>query len=76
MTDPVLFLATVSLAAVHLDILYGRYQSTQILIQKGQTIGVINERIRSGTGAVSDATIAAIAMVAVMEVRLHHYSFP
>ena len=67
MTDPVLFLATLNFAAVSLDILHGRRNSPRTLVQKGETMHLINLRLNSAKIA-SDTTIAAVLMLAAVEV--------
>ena len=68
LTDPVLFLATLNFAAVHLDILYGRYSSPITLFHKGETIRQINARLQDPSKALTNTTIGAVAMLAAMEV--------
>ena len=67
MTDPVLFLATLNFAAVHLDVMHGRRNSPRTLVQKGETMHLINLRLNSAKIA-SDTTIAAVLMLAAVEV--------
>lgn len=71
MTDPVLFLATLNFAAVHLDLLRGTQNNHKTLIHKGETIRRINARLQSSTETVSNTTIGAVAMLAAMEVMLY-----
>lgn len=68
MTDPVIFLATLNFAAVHLDILQGQYTSPKTLMNKGETIRLINAKLQSSTEALTDTTIGAVVMLAGMEV--------
>lgn len=68
MTDPILFIATLSFAAVHLDILRGKYNSPHTLTHKIETIRLINFRLQNSTEALSNETIGSVAMLAAMEV--------
>ena len=68
MTDPVLFLATLNFAAVHLDLLRGTQSNHKTLVHKGETIRRINDRLQSSTETISNTTIGAVAMLAAMEV--------
>ena len=67
-TDPVLFLATLTMAASHLDVVHGRRKNPRTLAQKGEIIHLINLRLKS-TETVSDSTIGAVLMLASAEVR-------
>ena len=67
-TDPVLFLATLTMAASHLDIVHGRRKNPRTLAQKGEIIRLINLRLNSAE-IVSDSTIGAVLMLASAEVR-------
>ena len=66
-TDPVLFLATLTMAASHLDAVHGRRKNPRTLAQKGEVIRLINLRLNSGE-TVSDTTIGAVLMLASAEV--------
>ena len=68
MADPVLFLATLSFAAVHLDVLRGQDISPGTLFYKGETIRMINQRLASPTHTLTNTTIGAVAMLAAVEV--------
>ena len=68
MTDPALFMATVNFAAVHLDILRGKYSSTHTLTHKIETIRLINAKLQNSTEALSNETIGSVVMLAAMEV--------
>ena len=67
-TDPVLFLATLTMAASHLDVVHGRRKNPRTLAQKGEVIRLINLRLSSAE-TVSDSTIGAVLMLASTEVR-------
>ena len=67
--DPVLFQATTSFAAVHLDILEGHQSRPRALAQKCETIDMVNRRLQSPEDAITDSTIGAVAMLAAMEVK-------
>ena len=66
-TDPALFLATLNFAAVHLDVMHGRRSNPRTLVQKGEAMHLINLRLNSAE-TVSDTTIGAVLMLAVVEV--------
>ena len=66
-TDPVLFLATLNLAASDLDAVHGRRGNPRTLVQKGETIRLINLRLNSAE-TVSDSTIGAVLMLTSVEV--------
>ena len=68
MTDPLLFLATTNFAAAHLDLVRGRECSPRTIVQKGETIRLINLRLQDSATTLSDTTIATVAMLAAMEV--------
>lgn len=68
MTDPVLFRATTSFAAVHLDLLQGRRNQTMTLMKKAETISMINTKLRCPGDSTANSTIGAVAMLAAMEV--------
>ena len=67
-TDPVLFLATLTMAASNLDVVHGRPKNPKTLAQKGEVIRLINRRLNSAE-TVSDSTIGAVLMLASAEVR-------
>lgn len=66
--DPLLFLATLNSAAAHIDIVHGRLSNPKTKAQKWETNRLINLRLQDSAGVVSDSTIGAVAMLAVMEV--------
>ena len=68
MTDPVLFQATTTYAAAHLDMLHGRQNQARTLVRKVQTISMINEQLQCDKTALSNSNIGAIAMLASLEV--------
>lgn len=65
MQDETLFLATLSFAAVHLDIAAKRYTGLRALSYKGQASQTVNERLRSSGTKISNSTIGAVAMLSV-----------
>ena len=76
--DSTLFIATLTFAEVHLEILSGNYKSQRALLHKGDSIKAINARLGDREQALSNETIGAVAMLAAMEVchknRLLNYS--
>ena len=68
MQDPLLFLATVNFAAVHHDAILGNFNSQTTLVRKAEIIRLIKARLQSPTGAVTNTTIGAAAMLAASEV--------
>ena len=70
MTDPVLFQATMTYAAVHMNLLQGRNKQSTALLKKNKTMNMINERFKSMETAIGNSTIGAVAMLAAAEVSL------
>ena len=70
MADPVLFLATLNVAAIHLDIVQGRYSNPITLAHKVEAISLINSRLKEPNEALTNETIASVVMLAAMEVIL------
>lgn len=68
MTDPLLFQATTNYAAVHLDLLQGRFNHPKTLMKKAETISMINRKIQCPEEATTNSLIGSIAMMAAMEV--------
>ena len=68
MADPVLFMATLNVAATHLDICHGRHSSPMTMARKGETIRLVNERLQHPTQVLVNETIRCIVMLAAMEV--------
>ena len=68
MADPVLFLATLNVSAIHLDILQGQYSNPITLAHKGETIRLINARLGDPVESLTNETIASVVMLAAMEV--------
>lgn len=68
--DPALYLCTLTFAVGYLDMLGFNHQYCKRLSYKGQTINAVNTRLRSSEGKISNATIGAVAMLAITEVRL------
>jgi len=68
MADPVLFMATLNVAATHLDICHGRHSGPMTIAPKGETIRLVNERLQHPTQALVNETIGCIVILAAMEV--------
>ena len=68
--DPALYLCTLTFAVGYLDMLGFNHQYSKRLSYKGQTINAVNTRLRSSENEISNATIGAVAMLAITEVRL------
>ena len=66
--DSTLFLATLTFAGTHLEILSGNYKSPKTLIHKGLSIQAVNAKLGDREHALSNETIGAVAMLAAMEV--------
>lgn len=66
--DPTLFIATLTFAVAHLEILSGKYKSPRTLCHKGKSIKAVNAKLRHREHALSNETIGAVAMLAAMEV--------
>lgn len=66
--DSTLFMATVTLAVAHLEILSGNYESPRTLLHKGDSIKAVNAKLGDCEHALSNETIGAVAMLAAMEV--------
>lgn len=66
--DTTLFLATLTFAEVHLDIILGKYKSQRALLHKCDSIKAVNARLGDLEYALSDETIGAVAMLAAIEV--------
>ena len=66
--DPLLFLATLTYAAAHLDLMYGRESNPRTIAQQIETIRLINLRLQDPAESVSNTTIGAVAMLAATEV--------
>lgn len=66
--DYTLFLATVTFAVTHLEILSGNYKSPRTLLHKGKLIKALNAKLGDREHALSNETIGAVAMLAAMEV--------
>ena len=71
--DETMFLATLSFATAHRDILTKQYSSVQNLAYKNEVIKTVNKRLLSPEKAISNSTIGAVAMLAAVEVVLHKY---
>ena len=66
--DVAVFSATVTFAAVHLDIMSGRTENLSLISHKSETIKQINEKIQNPESALSDSSIGAVAMMAATEI--------
>lgn len=71
MQDSTPFLATLSFAAVHLDVATRRYTSPRALSYKILVIQMVNVRLGSSGNVISDTTIGAVAMLTALEVSIH-----
>ena len=71
--DMALFLATLTFAEVHLEIISGNYKSLKALHHKCDSIKAINTKLADREQALSNESIGAVAMLAAMEV-CHHDS--
>ena len=69
--DPALYLCTLTFAVGYLEMLGFSHQDSKRLSYKGQTIKAVNSTLRSSEKGISNATIGAVAMLAITEVRLH-----
>lgn len=67
-TNPILLKTTISFAAVHLDMLHGRQDTSSTLAKKVEVINTIRAQLQRPSQAATNSTIAAIAMLACMEV--------
>ncbi|KAH7399808.1 fungal-specific transcription factor domain-containing protein [Cadophora sp. MPI-SDFR-AT-0126] len=65
--DPALFHSILYLVALHSNLKYGATDSAVSLYHGSETFRVISERLRSSNVVFSDATIAAVAMLANKE---------
>ena len=68
MQDPTLFLATLTFAELHLEILSGNNKSRTFLLHKGDSIKAVNGKLGDREHALSNEAIGAVAMLAAMEV--------
>lgn len=66
--DSTLFLATLTFAEVHLEIMSGNYKSRRTLLHKGDSIKAVNAKLGDRGHALSNEAIGAVAMLAAMEV--------
>lgn len=66
--DSLLFLATLHFAEMHFDSLKGRPSNSKALARKGEIIRLINAKLQSNDAALADETIAAVSMIAGIEV--------
>ena len=71
--DSTLFLATLNFAAVHLEIVSGKYNSQRALLHKNHSIRAVNAKLRNREHALSNETIGAVAMLAAIEVCHHSH---
>ena len=68
MNDALLFEATATAMAAHLDVLHGRKEHPETIIRKARTIKMINERLKHKETTSNDSTIGAVEMLAGAEV--------
>ena len=68
MNDAALYHATLAIAAVHVDAINGRASSWMSLLYRGEAIRLVNRDLGCPKKCVSDTTIAAVALLAGMEV--------
>ena len=66
--DPTLFLATLTFAEVHLDIVSGNFKGQKALLHKCDSIKAVSAKLGDREHALSDETIGSVAMLAAMEV--------
>ena len=66
--DPLLFLSTLNLATIHLDVLNGQHSSPVTIARKCEAIRRINARVQSPNDALTNETIGSVVMLAAMEV--------
>ncbi|KAL6716637.1 hypothetical protein ACLMJK_006205 [Lecanora helva] len=67
MDDPALFLATINVAAMHLDTIYRRPCNPSTIARKGETIRLLKKRLLDPTQALTNPTIASVVMLAGFE---------
>jgi hypothetical protein len=67
-TDAALLRATLSLVALHTDLINGREESSDCLFQKGEAIREINHRLGDSYQQFSDTSIATVAILTNLEV--------
>ena len=70
MEDPLLFQATVSYAAVHLEALQGRRNQSYALEKKTKMIGMINRELRYPEMSTTNSMIGAVTLMAATEVLI------
>lgn len=68
MQDSTLFLATLTFAELHLEVLSRNYKSRSFLLHKGDSIKAVNGKLGDREHALSNEAIGAVAMLAAMEV--------
>ena len=71
--DSTLFLATLTFAVAHLEILSGNYKSPTTLLNKGKSIKAVNAKLMDSEHALSNETVGSVAMLAAMEVCLENH---
>ena len=67
--DSVMFQATMTYAAAHMNLVHGRQNQRGMLVKKNQTMRMIKERFKNVETAMGNSTIGAIAMLAAAEVN-------
>lgn len=65
LTDECLFNAVLFLAAFHIDSLCGQTASQATLLYRGETMRLLNAKLRSPEQAISDSTIGAVALLSL-----------
>lgn len=63
MADPALFLATLNVAAIHLDLLQRQPSNPRTLARKGETIRLINEKLTDSTQALTNETVSVPSLL-------------
>ena len=72
LTDPALFHAILSIAAAHIAGLKRSRPSFAYFQHRGEVIRIVSERISSGYKASDDATIGAISILLITDVKFTH----
>ena len=68
LSDPALFQATLLISAVHLALLHGGILGEEVFYHKGETIRLVNNRLRDPEQGATDGTIGAVACLTIIEV--------
>jgi hypothetical protein len=67
--SPALFQVLLLVASIHL-LQCGSSDLSEVTVRRGETLRLINDDLRKKDHSVSDATIAAVAYMAIIEVRI------